>query len=400
MYVGRQRELTLTDLPEKPSILVLAYSPIARDARVLRQLRALKSSYTVTSAGFGASPVDGVEHVELAPLPPYRGGFLARVRYAVAFALGHFQKIVGADVRDAETLRRLGGRQWDLVIANDANTLPVAFRIMSRFGVFADLHEYSPRQAEESWRFRLTEARFFRWILRRYLPRAACVTTVSPGIADEYAREFGVRPHVVVNAATYVERTPRDTDRTIRLVHSAAPSRARGLEVMMQAVNESRADVSLDLYLVDSGSGYVAELRALADEMPRVHVRDAVASDRLVDTLASYDVGVHLLPPINFNHRWALPNKIFDFVQARLGVVVGPSPEMARLVVEHGIGAVTDGFSARDLVHVLDRLTPETVTEWKRASHHSARALSAEQQMARFEELVRGALAAPARLSD
>ena len=35
--------------------------------------------------------------------------------------------------------------------------------------------------------------------------------------------------------------------------------------------------------------------------------------------------GLHLLPPVSFNNANALPNKIFDYVQARLGLIVGPA---------------------------------------------------------------------------
>ena len=45
-----------------------------------------------------------------------------------------------------------------------------------------------------------------------------------------------------------------------------------------------------------------------------------------------YDVGLYLLPPTNFNQRYALPNKFFEFIQGRLAIAIGPSPEMAKLV--------------------------------------------------------------------
>ena len=45
-------------------------------------------------------------------------------------------------------------------------------------------------------------------------------------------------------------------------------------------------------------------------------------------------------PPINFNNKLALPNKLFDYVQARLGVLIGPSPEMVHYVEEYDLGEV------------------------------------------------------------
>src|SRR5690606_41823663 len=85
-----------------------------------------------------------------------------------------------------------------------------------------------------------------------------------------------------------------------------------------------------------------------------------------------------------------------DFVQARLGLVVGPSPEMARLVRDHGLGAVTDGFTSADLATTLAGITADDVRRWKAASHTAARELCAEPHTGACAEMV-GALADAAR---
>nr|BFF10655.1 hypothetical protein GCM10025699_19580 [Microbacterium flavescens] len=84
---------------------------------------------------------------------------------------------------------------------------------------------------------------------------------------------------------------------------------------------------------------------------------------------------------MNFNNRWALPNKIFDYVQARLGVVVGPSPEMADYVTRYGVGTVTDDFTAESLTRLVDGLDETSVAAYKRASQQHARELSSEAQV-------------------
>lgn len=374
---------------ERPRVLVLVYSHLAMDARVLRQIRWLSERYEITSAAFGPSPIADVEHIELPSLAPYRGGTIARMKYAASFVLGRFAGLTAHNPTDAAAFELLDTREWDAVIANDVATLPLAVRLRSGRGVLADLHEYAPRQSDESVVFRLTTSRFFRWVLTTYLPRVRRVTTVSKGIADEYAREYGVEPVVVANAATYRDREPGPVSLPIRMVHSAVPSPARHIEVMIDAVTRTSLDLTFDLYLVDDGSAYLDGLRALADATDRVTIHGAVPQAELIDVLGGYDLGVHLLPPINFNHRWALPNKLFDFVQARLGVIIGPSPEMARILTEYGVGGVARDFTAEALAALLDDLDVETVTAWKQASHRAARALSGESQLEIFEVVLR-----------
>ena len=74
-------------------------------------------------------------------------------------------------------------------------------------------------------------------------------------------------------------------------------------------------------------------------------------------------------------------------------MIVGPSPDMAELVREHGIGLVTEGADAVSLRAVLEELDAERVDAFKRAADAAAHELSAEVQITAWDEAV-SALAA------
>src|SRR5699024_12280331 len=93
----------------------------------------------------------------------------------------------------------------------------------------------------------------------------------------------------------------------------------------------------------------------------RVRVHDAVPYGELHAVLNGYDVGVFVCPPTTFNLANALPNKVFHFVQARLALVVSPTPEMRDLVADHDLGAVTAGFDVADLARTLRALHVDAV---------------------------------------
>jgi hypothetical protein len=178
----------------------------------------------------------------------------------------------------------------------------------------------------------------------------------------------------------------------IRLVHSGASLRNRRLETLIDAVTVSSAEVELDLYLMGNDPDYVAELRERASRSGRVRVLDPLPYAELIRRLNSYDVGVHVIAPTNFNNRWSLPNKFFDYVQGRLGLIIGPSPEMQRILEEKQLGAVSGDFGAPALAKVLDSLTIETVRLWKTNANTHARALSSESQVQIWDAAIRNAL--------
>lgn len=371
----------MTDSRSSLRVLVLTFTPIKSEPRALKQIHRLQSEYRVTTAGFGPPPVAGVPHIELEA--PLRGRGLLRLpgAYPALLALRRYRYLATHMPKPASAYELLKNEEFDIIIAHDVATIALANRLRPRLGVLCDLHEYAPRQNERSLLWRLLIAPHFRWLLRTEVAKAAEVTTVSQGIVDEYHRAFGLHTELVINATPYRDATPRPVGEPIRLVHSGIPGRQRKLDVMIEGVRLSRANVSLDLFLMDTDPTYLKQLKRAAAGDPRIHFRDPVPYSQLVETLAGYDVGISLLPPTTFNLEWCLPNKFFDFIQARLGVVIGPSPEMMRFVQEYGIGAITDDFSAESFARVLDRLTRSQVAEWKDASHRAAREISAEQQV-------------------
>lgn len=358
------------------NLLILSFSPIASDARVLKQIDLLRRDHAVTTCGYGDAPPGVEEHIRVPDE-------LAIWRYPRGdVALRRYRRAYRRNPAIAFAKKALGDRDFDIVLADDVDAVGLALELSPSRGVHADLHEYSPRQHEEVWRFRVFVKPFIEWMCRRHVARASSWSTVSGGLAREYARVFGFRPEVVTNAAPYVEVDPSPVHQPIRYVHSGAALRNRHLDTLLDGIAASTSGATLDLFLTPNDPAYLAELRERA--MPsggRVVVHDPVPYADLNRTLQAYDVGIHILPPVNFNNRWALPNKIFDYVQARLGVVVGPSPEMAEYVERYGLGAVTQDFSAGALTATVDSLGVDDVARMKQSANLHAHELSSEAQV-------------------
>jgi hypothetical protein len=357
-------------------LLILSFPDISADARVLKQVRYFAERYEVTTYGYGPCPDARVVHIELDPssgIRRWRRRDLVLRRFHAMYDSQPAVRRARADLSPLEP--------FDVILANDIDTVPIALELAPLGGVHADIHEYAPRQNEEILIWRIFEAPYMRWLCRRLLPRVASMTTVGAGIAAEYRRVFGVDAEVVTNAAPYAELPVRPVDSPIRLVHSGASLRNRRLELLLDAVTATTSDVTLDLYLMGNDPEYVGELRKRGAASDRIRFPDPVPYSALIERLNEYDMGVHVVAPTNFNNRWALPNKFYDYVQARLGLIIGPSPEMRSILKEYDLGVVTESFDASSLTTVLDSLTTEQTARWKTNANAAARTLSAEAQV-------------------
>jgi hypothetical protein len=376
----------------RPRILCISFSDIRADARVLRQLEILAEFGDVTSLGYGEKPTAATNHLELeANLPS-----LPQTPLGVALlSLRAFRTVELAAPAVREAMKLIGDQTFDLIVANEARALPLAHHVSKKAPVWGDMHEWAPEEREHVLSWRLLIKPFMTYVCATYLPRTQAVSVVNDSIATLYEKEFGASTSTVRNARPYVELSPTNVDsRNIRLVHSGAAVPGRNLEGMIKAVGLLGPGFSLDFYLVPARDGgkYLRVLQSLAAGPNKITFHPPVPPEDLPRVLNNYDVGIFSLPPQTRNHALMLPNKFFDFVQARLAVVFSPSPETSRLIDEYDLGKVTKDFSPESLADALRGLSVEEILRYKGNAHSSARALSSANDEEAQRRILRGFL--------
>ncbi len=285
--------------------------------------------------------------------------------------------------------RDLAGRGFELVVCHDLALLPLAHAAADGAPVIFDAREYYPRQFEDRPLWNLAHRGFNMRLVRRWMARCAHVFTVSEGIAERYEQDTGVRPEVLPSWPDAVDLEPSPVDpQRIRIVHHGNANRSRGIDAMLDVMEHVDERFSLDLLLWPSDRRVLARLERRAEGMPNVRVLPPLPFVQLVRETNAYDIGLHMLPPVSFNHRHALPNKFFEYIQARLAVAVGPTREMARIVRERGLGLVADDFDPRSMARALCALDAGAVERLKAASHRAAGEMTSAATNARLLEVV------------
>ena len=358
------------------TILVISFSDLKRDPRVHRQIEALRVEHAVLAAGFGDPGLVGVRFIGCKRSPRRLSKKLTE---AFDLFLHRYNTYYWKQSHVAQLDRELKDTHFDLAIANDIEALPIGLKLAKGRPVILDAHEYSPLEFENEMIWRILFAPYKDMLCRVFMPRAAMVTTVCQGIADRYAQKYGIRVEVITNATTFHALSPRPTGgERVRMVHHGAALAGRRLDAMIDLMELLDKRFSLDFVLVPGKPECIEWLKCRARGRPNIRFLDAVPMDQLVTFSSQYDIGVFLLPPTNFNYRMALPNKVFEFIQARLAIAIGPSPEMARLVQEFGCGVVAEDFSPESLARALRSLTAEDIDRMKAGSDRAARIHTAE----------------------
>jgi hypothetical protein len=372
------------------TILIISFTDLKRDPRVRRQINALRQNHTITTAGLGDPQMAGVGFVACAREPRT---FAKKIRGAAELALHRFEKYYWRLPHVVQLQARLADVDFELIVANDVDTLPIALRVAGTRPVVVDAHEYAPREFEDNLIWRLIWQGFAKHLCSRYLSRAAAMITVCDGIAAEYRRNFAVEPAVVSNAAPWHSLSAKPTrGDTLRMIHHGAAVPSRGIETMIEMMRHVDERFHLDLMLLPLSLPYLEKLSVLVQKVPRTRIIPPIATQDLVPVSNDYDIGLYLLRPSSFNNLHALPNKFFEFIQARLAIAIGPSPEMARIVREFGCGIVADDFTPVSLARSLNRLTVADIDRMKAGSEKAAHVYMAENNADKVREIVASVL--------
>jgi len=374
-------------------ILILAFSALNKDPRVLREIKALKEICAVTAAGFSDPEISGVEFIQLEPRVPssYLQRLASKVSIVWRFGTHRYLQYYWGQPCIQAARKKLERNHFDLVVANDIETLPLALEVAGDAPVLFDAHEYAPLQYEHSPKIRALDAPYKYFLCRQFIPKTAAFITVAAGIAEQYRMDTGVAAQVITNAPEYVDNKPRwvpDNSSSIELVHHGVAIRGRRLELLIGMMKHLDPRYRLTLMLVPSDVSYFRELKKRAAGH-QIFFRDPVPFGQIIPTLTSYDVGLSVIYPGTFNYRHCLPNKFFEFVQARLAVVAGPSPEMAPIINQYRLGVVAQDFTSKSLAAAVVSLTIPDINEHKLNSDSAARELSAECNLRLLQDIAR-----------
>lgn len=112
--------------------------------------------------------------------------------------------------------------------------------------------------------------------------------------------------------------------------------------------NRKSLRIRSQVNVLDSQTNHFGPTETAANHQTNAHLRQPVRSDDVINVLSEFDCGLITIPPTNYPYANCLPNKFFQYIQARIPFITGPIPEIGDLVTELGIGWVSETFEPRD----------------------------------------------------
>jgi len=369
-------------------ILIIAFTDLKNDSRVYRQIDFLKEKYKITTVGLKNSEIENVDFYQINPILRSNPKRFFR---AFDYKLRRFDKIYWSLFQFNQIIPLLLQKKFDLIIANDIETMPLALKIKKKAKVVLDAHEYSPRHFEDQFIWRFFFQDFNKYLCSEYMHKCNKIITVTQGVANEYKKNYGVDPVVITNAVGYVGLLPTKVDNNyIRIITHGVANPNRRLELMIKTMDYVDHRYHLDLMLVPAYPKYYKYLQKLTAKRKNVSIIPPVKQKEIISFTNIYDLSFLIFKPYTINFKYGLGNKTFESLQARLGLVTGVSPEpQAEIVNKYGCGIVLDSFEPKQIALHLNKLTDKQIFEYKKKAHITAGKLTAKKNMEKLGRLVK-----------
>lgn len=262
----------------------------------------------------------------------------------------------------------------DLLFANDLDTLPANFyaaRIKNTKLIY-DSHEYFTGVPELVNRPGVQ--RIWKRFEKSILPRLKMMITVNDSIASMYREEYGLDVKVIRNVP--IKNNAGDVslsrsayglpeNKKIFLFQGAGINVDRGAEEAVEAISKVP-----DAALLFIGGGDVMQEIKLLVQKNKLEDQVFFIPKQPMSKLKSFtqlaDFGLSLDKSTNVNYRFSLPNKLFDYIQARLPVIVTALPEVERIVIAYNIGLVIPAALPDTLAEAMEAMIrSDKFAEWK-----------------------------------
>jgi len=254
-----------------------------------------------------------------------------------------------------------------IVLANDLDTLLPNYLIskLQKKKLVYDSHELFTEVPELINRPKTQNI----WLkIEQYiLPKLKNTYTVCQSIANYYNEKYQTNFKVIRNIPIYQPvkyeacKLPLEIKNKKIIIYQGALNIGRGLELMLETMHYLENHL-----LILVGDGDIAiQLQQQVKQNKlenKVHFLGKKTPKELKKITKLADLGVSVEEDLGLNYRYALPNKIFDYIHANIPVLVSDLPEMKNLVKNYKIGEIITDRNPKKIAIQIEKMLKSDLT--------------------------------------
>jgi glycosyltransferase involved in cell wall biosynthesis len=269
----------------------------------------------------------------------------------------------------------------DIYLGNDLDTMPanwLAARLKSRPLVY-DTHEYYMAMAGLDGKH--IRRKIWKSIESFIFPRLHYIYTICESFCELYKLDYNKQLVAVRNVPYLHPESNFDYQKKICEIKSLLPANRKILIYQGAGINPHRGGAELvkamkwlnpekfHLLIVGGGDIFDEICGIILNEklQDRITVVPKLPFELLREITPLADLGLSLDKPDNLNHRYGLPNKIFDYIHAEIPVLVSRLVEVEKIVDQYQVGTFINSHEPSHIADSIEKVfeDDERFRGWK-----------------------------------
>ncbi len=255
-------------------------------------------------------------------------------------------------------------KKSDILLSNDLDTLCANYFIsrLKKLKLVYDSHELFTELPE------LLGRNFVKniWLCMEhfFLNRIEFSYTVSKSIADYYKAKYGINMLVISNFPNLINTKniiSKSSDKK-KIIYQGAVNKDRGIELMINSMQY----VDATLYIVGGGdmfqdmNDYVNKLKL----NNKVVFLGKIPFNDLFKITMQADLGLSFECDTCLAYRYSLPNKIFDYINAEIPILVSDLPEFRNIIQSNAVGMLLKSRNVEDVSSQINYMLSQPKLNW------------------------------------
>lgn len=318
-------------------ILISVFNNLYTDQRVEKICRTLyENGYKIELIG---NSWEGLPEISR-PYPFTRIKLKSKI---LRFAYLEFnQKLYSELLKKADEETILLSNDLDTLLPNylvsKHNNIPLVF---DSHEIFTEMPSVQGRFVQKIWRF----------LEKSIIPNIKFMMTASESYAKWFEKTYHIPKPVVVRnfprKLNHYSSFPETTRNKI-ILYQGAINPSRGLDKIIPAMKKID---NAELWIAGKGprfDEYVALTQSLSLEH-KVKFLGKLLPEDLRKITETADVGLSIEENNGLSYYYSLPNKISDYIQSHVPVIVSNFPEMKNIVQLYNVGEIIENHSEKEL---------------------------------------------------
>ena len=189
---------------------------------------------------------------------------------------------------------------------------------------------------------------------KKVLPKVHTFITVNESLREYFIRKYPIQKSEIIMNVPELKQSEKATDcidyrhkfnwgeDSKILIYQGALNEGRGLVLLIDVMEE----LNDEFKLVVLGNGplkqQLIDLSNVKSKKNQIEFINSVPISQLLYYTQGADIGINLLEDFNLSKKLASPNKLFEYIHARIPVICSNTIENSKVIQDYEIGVLTE----------------------------------------------------------